>query len=169
MNGFLKAYEGLLSLLAAVSAAALGALAFIIAYDVSTRWLGFRPPVWPVAISEYTMFYTTVLAAPWVLRRAEHIQVTTLAAVLPPGARLLLGRAMCFIGAAVCLAVAWYGLVVTLSAQGLEIRSFEMPRWLVYAPLPLGFLLLSVEFARHMVRGTLFSGEEISYFSRRDS
>lgn len=169
MNGLLKAYDGLLAVLAGVSAVALGALSFIIAYEVTVRWFGFRPPVWPVAISEYAMLYTTVLAAPWVLRRAEHIQVTTVAAVLPAWARALLGRAMCFLGAAVCLVIAWYALVVTLSAQGLEIRSFEMPRWLVYAPLPLGFLLLSVEFARHMVRGTLFSSEEIAYFSRRDA
>ena len=169
MNALLKAYEGLLGTLAAVSAAALGALSFIIAYEVTLRWLGIRPPVWPVAISEYTMLYATVLAAPWVLRRAEHIQVTTLIVVLPVRLRAPLGRAICFLGAAVCMVVAWYALVVTLAAPGLEIRSFEMPRWLVYAPLPLGFLLLSVEFARHMVRGTLFSGEELVYFSKPES
>ncbi len=167
MNQFLKAYDRLLDVLAALSAAAFGALSFIIAYEVTTRWLGFRPPVWPVTISEFTMLYATVLAAPWVLRRAEHVQVTTLVAILPPRARAVLGRIVCFLAMAVCLLVAGYALRVTLSAQGLEIRSFEMPKWIVYAPLPLGFFLLAVEFARHMLRGTLFAGKEIEYFTKR--
>ena len=37
---------------------------------------------------------------------------------------------------------------------------------MVYAPLPLGFLLLAIEFARHTIAGTLFGGEEIEYFNR---
>jgi C4-dicarboxylate transporter, DctQ subunit len=160
-------YDGFLAVLAAASALAFGAAAFFIAYEVTTRWLGFRPPSWPQAVSEFTMLYATVLAAPWVLRQGSHIQVNTLAAVLPPRIRSLLGRVLCFIGMVVCLVVAWYALRVTLTAQGLEIRSFEMPKWVVYAPLPLGFALLAVEFARHMRAGTLFTGEEIEYFSKR--
>jgi TRAP-type C4-dicarboxylate transport system permease small subunit len=163
----LALYDDFLGVLATAAAVAFGAVSFFIAYEVTVRWLGFRPPVWPVAISEFTMLYATVLAAPWVLRQGSHVQVSTLAAILPARTRSVLGRALCFLGMAVCLVVAWYALRVTLTAQGLEIRSFEMPKWLVYAPLPLGFLLLAVEFARHMVAGTLFAGEEIEYFSKR--
>jgi len=162
-------YDGFLAVLAAASALAFGAVAFFIAYEVTVRWLGFRPPVWPVAVSEFTMLYATVLAAPWVMRQGSHIQVNSLAAVLPAPVRAALGRGLSFLGMAVCLVVAWYALRVTLTAQGLEIRSFEMPKWLVYAPLPVGFLLLAIEFARHMVAGTLFGGEEIEYFSRRQA
>lgn len=167
MSRFLKAYDGFLGALAALAAAAFGGLSFIIAYEVTVRWLGFRPPVWPETISEFTLLYATVLAAPWLLRRAEHVQVNTLMAVLPARVRNALGRLLSLFGALVCLVVAWYALRVTLSAQGLEIRSFEMPRWMIYAPLPLGFFLLAVEFARHMLRGTLFAGEEIEYFTKR--
>ena len=163
----MKLYDRLLAGLALVAAAAFGALAFIIAYEVTLRWLGFRPPVWPQAISEFTMLYATLFAAPWILRRAEHIQVTTLVAVFTPRGRKVLSRVMSFIGMVVCLVVAWYALRVTLGAQGLEIRSFEMPKWLVYAPLPLGFFLLAVEFFRHMLAGTLFAGEELDYYTRR--
>ena len=163
----MKLYDRLLAGLALVAAAAFGALSFIIAYEVTLRWLGFRPPVWPQAISEFTMLYATLFAAPWILHRAEHIQVNTLIAVFPAGARVMLSRVMGFIGMVVCLIVAWYALKVTLNAQGLEIRSFEMPKWVVYAPLPLGFFLMAVEFFRHMLAGTLFAGEELDYYSRR--
>ena len=163
----MKLYDRLLAGLAALAAAAFGALAFIIAYEVTLRWLGFRPPVWPQAISEFTMLYATLFAAPWILRRAEHIQVTTLVAVFTPRGRTVLSRVMSFIGMVVCLVVAWYALRVTLGAQGLEIRSFEMPKWVVYAPLPLGFFLLAIEFFRHMLAGSLFAGEELDYYTRR--
>lgn len=167
MKRFLAGYDAFLGVLAAFSGVAFGAVAFFIAYEVTVRWLGLRPPVWPVSVSEFTMLYATMLAAPWVLRKGQHIQVNTLPAFLPPRLRAALGRALCFLGMAVCLLAAWYGALVTLGAQGLEIRSFEMPKWVVYAPLPVGFLLMAVEFCRHMVAGTLFAGDEIEYFSRR--
>jgi C4-dicarboxylate transporter DctQ subunit len=160
-------YDRLLAGLALLAAAAFGAVAFIIVYEVSARWLGFRPPVWPEAISEYTMLYATLFGAPWVLQRAEHVQVTTLVAMLPRSSRKALARAMSAFGMLVCVVVAWFALQVTLNAQGLEIRSFEMPKWVLYAPLPLGFLLLAIEFFRHTLAGSLFAGEEIEYYDRR--
>ncbi len=166
MRALFRLYDGLLLGLAAFAGAAFGAMAFIVVYEVLMRWLGWRPPGWPVAVSEFTLLYATVLAAPWVLRHSGHAQVTTLLVYLPPRARLALGRAVSLLGAVVCALVAWYALRSTLGAQGLEIRSFAMPKWVVYAPLPLGFLLLSIEFARHMVRGTLFAGEEFEYFAK---
>jgi C4-dicarboxylate transporter, DctQ subunit len=150
-----------------LAALAFGGVAFIIAYEVTWRWLGFRPPVWPQAISEYTMLYATLFGAPWVLRRSEHVQVTTLVAMFPRGVRTPLSRVMSALGMVICLVIAWYALQVTLKAQGLEIRSFEMPRWVVYAPLPFGFFLLAVEFFRHILRGTLFAGEELEYYDKR--
>ena len=167
MKRLAAVYDGFLAVLAAAAALAFGAVSFFIAYEVTVRWLGLRPPSWPQAVSEFILLYATVLAAPWVLRQGSHVQVNTLAAVLPAMLRVALGRGLCFLGMLVCLVIAWYALRVTLTAQGLEIRSFEMPKWMVYVPLPVGFLLMAIEFARHMVAGTLFGGEEIEYFARR--
>ena len=170
MRGLVALYDRLLAGLALLAALAFGAVAFIIAYEVSARGLGFRPPVWPEAISEYTMLYATLFGAPWVLHRAEHIQVTTLVALFPRGGRRWLSRTVSLLGMVVCLVVAFYALRVTLTAQGLEIRSFEMPKWVLYAPLPLGFFLLAIEFFRHSLAGSLFSGEELEYYdSRREA
>ena len=166
MSRLVRAYEALLGALAAVAGGAFGALSFIVAYEVLSRWAGFRPPNWPIAVSEFTLLYATVLAAPWVLRHSGHVQVSTLFVALSPGVRMVLSRLMSLLGAVVCLVVAWYALRVTFAAEGLEIRTFEMPKWLVYAPLPLGFLLLAVEFGRHFLRGTLFSGEELRDLAR---
>lgn len=164
----IRAYDALLAALAAIAAVALAVLALVIAYEVTLRTIGLRPPVWPVALAEYTMLYATALGAPYLLHRSEHVIVTSLVVVLGPVARRRLERFVCALGTLVCLVIAWFSLIVTLDAQGLEIRSFEMPKWLVYAPLPVGFLLLAIEFARHMLKGDLFVGDEIEYLDRKD-
>ena len=79
--------------------------------------------------------------------------MTTLVAMLPRSSRSALARAMSAFGMLICLVVGWFALQVTLNAQGLEIRSFEMPKWVLYAPLPLGFFLLAIEFLRHTLAG----------------
>ena len=62
MKALVAVYDRLLAGLALLAAAAFGAVAFIIVYEVSARWFGFRPPVWPQAISEFTMLYATLSA-----------------------------------------------------------------------------------------------------------
>ena len=166
MTRLVRVYDRLLAVLAGAAGVAFAAIAFIIAYEVLWRALGWRPPVWPSALSEYTLLYATALGAPHLLHRSEHVIVTTAIVMLSPTARRRLERVVAAIGTIVCLIVAWYGLQVTLKAQGLEIRSFEMPRWLVYAPVPVGFLLLAIEFFRHFLRGALFVGDEIEYLDR---
>ena len=167
MASFVRAYDRLLAGLAGVGGVALALLAIFIAYEVTLRTVGIRPPVWPVAVAEYTLLYATTLAAPYLLHRSEHVIVTSFIVILRPSTRAKLERVVCAIGMIVCLVVAGFALRVTLTAQGLEIRSFEMPRWMLYAPLPLGFFLMAIEFGRHMLHGGLFAGEEIEYMSRK--
>lgn len=166
MSAFVRAYDRLLYLLAGIAAVAFAAIAFVIAYEVIWRSLGWRPPVWPSALSEYTLLYATLLGAPHLLHRSEHVIVTTAIVLLKPSNRRRLERVVAAVGMIVCIVVAWYGLQVTLKAQGLEIRSFEMPRWMVYVPIPVGFLLLAIEFCRHMLRGGLYVGSDIEYLDR---
>jgi len=59
----------------------------------------------------------------------------------------------------VCLVIAWYGFGVTIADfRGAErdVRSFDMPRWLVVGWIPLAFLMMAIEFARFLWRGEDF-------------
>jgi TRAP-type C4-dicarboxylate transport system permease small subunit len=56
---------------------------------------------------------------------------------------------------AVCLVIAWYGFQVTLTdflQAERDVRSFDMPRWLVVGWIPLSFLMMAIEFARFLWR-----------------
>lgn len=151
MRTLAKAHECLLVTLAILASVMLGAIFVAIVYDVTLRELGFRPPVWTIAGSEYALLYGTTLAAPWLLRQKSHVFITTFTGMLPSTARLLLEKATYVIGIVVCLVIAYASLDVALHSTGLEIRSFEMPRWAVFVSMPIGFVLMAVEFARFLL------------------
>ncbi len=56
---------------------------------------------------------------------------------------------------AVCLVLAWYGFGITLQdyvRAEKDVRSLDMPRWLVVMWIPLAFLMMAIEFARFLWR-----------------
>ena len=58
--------------------------------------------------------------------------------------------------AAVCVVLAWYGGAITLQNfvdSEKDVRSFDMPRWILMASMPLSFGMMALEFIRYLVRG----------------
>ena len=62
---------------------------------------------------------------------------------------------------AVCAVLAWYGGVVTLEDfvnNEKDVRSLDMPRWIVVGFIPLSFAMMAIEFLRFLIRGENFLG-----------
>jgi TRAP-type transport system small permease protein len=106
-------------------------------------------------ISEYALYFCTLLGAPWLLRAGQHIRVDIVLRAIP--ARLAYGcewlsDVMAFAG---CVALAWMGVVMTFKSYAsgaIQIKSVVIPEWWVMAPLPIAFALLAIEFAFRMWR-----------------
>jgi C4-dicarboxylate transporter DctQ subunit len=144
-------YNWLIAALAIVAGVAIAVFCVAIIVDVVMAGSGFRPPIWVGAGTEYTMLYLTLLSAPWLLRQKGHVAISGLRSMLRPRQRLWLERFTYFLALVVMLILTYYGTILTwetLLSGDLDIRSFEFPRWLVYLPMPIGFALLAVEFAR---------------------
>jgi len=147
-------YTWLIMALAVIAGAMIAGVFLMIIYDVAVRTLGFQPPFFTSALSEYAMLYATLFAAPWVVRTKSHVFVEFLASSLPERTRRVLRKAVYFLCVVICTGLAWYGAqaVADFWSRGeLDIRSIVIPRWLLYAPLPLGFGLCAIEFARFFV------------------
>ena len=149
-----RAYRGLLHAGAVAAALLLGVLALLVTADVVARNLGWGTLPWILEVSEYCLPLATFLVAPWLLSRSEHVRVDVLLTMLPRRVARALDLAADAAGLAVCAVFVVYGIrAVTSSAQqgSLVIKSIVFPEWWLFAPVPVSFAFLTVEFLRRLV------------------
>jgi TRAP-type C4-dicarboxylate transport system permease small subunit len=147
-------YRRLLELLAIVAGLMLAAMAFAIVLDVVVRNLGLQPPAHTLTLTEYGLLYLTMLAAPWLVREKGHVHIEVVTAALPPRARFWLTRAVYALCVLTCAVIFWFSLKVTIAhyqRSVIDVRSFDMPRWLLTASIPLSFGLMTIEFGRFLL------------------
>src|SRR5260221_11114328 len=150
-----RAYDAVRYGMAWAAGFLMAAMMVVIFVDVVLRNLGYQSSAHFFTFTEYALLAVPCLGAPWLVREKGHIYVEIIFMHLKPRARRWMMR---FIGVAciaVCLVIAWYGFGVTLADfRGAErdVRSFDMPRWLVVGWIPLAFLMMAIEFARYLWR-----------------
>jgi C4-dicarboxylate transporter DctQ subunit len=148
------AYRRLLDLLAVLAGILLAGLAVAIVVDVVVRNLGFQPPAHTLTLTEYSLLYVTMLAAPWLVREKGHVHIELLTAALAPRPRFWLTRVVYALCVLTCAVIFWFSLDVTIThyqRDVIDVRSFDMPRWLLTASIPLSFGLMTIEFARFLL------------------
>jgi TRAP-type C4-dicarboxylate transport system permease small subunit len=129
--------------------------------DVVARNLGYQSSAHFFTFSEYALLAVPCLGAPWLVRERGHVYVELLISWLAPERRRVLVRAIGVVCVAVCAVLAWYGGAVTLQdflRAEKDVRSFDMPRWIVVGFIPLSFGMMAVEFLRFTLRGEDFLG-----------
>lgn len=151
-------YDRFLALLALVAALMMAGLFVIVIYDVTLRTLHLRPPVWTLTVAEYGLFYLTVLASPWLLRQGGHVSVSTFVARLPKRYEILVLRIAHLVAALSCAIIALMSIKTATTIHGFDVRSIAVPRWVILAPIPLGFALLTIEFVRIALTGDFQRG-----------
>src|SRR5260221_9511411 len=150
-----KAYDAVLYGMAWTAAFLIAAMMVIITVDVGVRNFCYQSSSHFFTFTEYALLIVPCLGAPWLVREKGHIYVEILLMHLKPRARRWMMRFIAVACIAVCLVIAWYGFGVTLADfRGAErdVRSFDMPRWLVVGWIPLAFLMMAIEFARYLWR-----------------
>jgi TRAP-type C4-dicarboxylate transport system permease small subunit len=101
-------------------------------------------------VSEYALYLITLLTAPWLLRRGQHVRLDIALVYLPSRVAWLMEAAGDVIGFVVCLVMLRYGVRMTVesAASGsITIKNLVFPEWWLLWPLPLCFALLAAEFA----------------------
>jgi TRAP-type C4-dicarboxylate transport system permease small subunit len=156
-----RAYRGLLQTCAVIAALLLGVTALLVTGDVVARNVGLGTLPWILEVSEYVLPLATFLVAPWLLARSEHVRLDVLLTSLPPRFARVLGRVGDCVGLAVCAVFVVYGArAIASSAQqgSLVIKSIVFPEWWLYAPVPVCFALLAIEFVRRLLGRAALAG-----------
>jgi C4-dicarboxylate transporter DctQ subunit len=150
-----RAYDVLLYGMAWCAGLLIAAMMVVITIDVVVRNLGYQSSAHFFTFTEYALLIVPCLGAPWLVREKGHIYVEILLMYLPARARRALTVLIGLACVAVCLVLAWYGLEVTVTdwrQAERDVRSVDMPRWLVVGWIPLSFLMMALEFARFLWR-----------------
>ena len=159
LTPLIRVYDAVLYGMAWTAAFLIAAMMVIITLDVVVRNFGYQSSSHFFTFTEYALLIVPCLGAPWLVREKGHIYVEILLMHLKPRARRWMMRFIGIACIAVCLVIAWYGFGVTIADfRGAErdVRSFDMPRWLVVGWIPLSFLMMAIEFARYLWRGEDF-------------
>lgn len=147
-----RAWGFLMRACGAASALVIGAVVLLVCWDVFARNLALPSPGWVFDVTEFSMPLATLLAAPWLLWRNEHVRIDLLAK-LSPRVLAVLDRGGALVGLAVCCALVWYGMVVLLDGKRsglMVVKSVTFPEWWLFVPVPLSFGLMAIECARRL-------------------
>jgi TRAP-type C4-dicarboxylate transport system permease small subunit len=154
-----KAYGRLLEVFAVAACALILGMTLMICADVLFRNVRVIPGVfglaWSNEISEAMLFLVTLLTAPWLLRRGQHIRVDIVLRAVPPRVGWLFEWAVDLLGLGCCAIIACYSAraaLASFNAGSLSIKTLVTPEWWLLSVLPLAFTALTVEMLFRMRR-----------------
>jgi len=159
MNRMEAAYGRLLEAFAVVACALIFGMTLMICADVLLRNVRVIPGIagleWANEISEAMLYLVTMLTAPWLLRRGQHIRVDIVLRAVPKRVGWMFEWAVDALGLACCLAMAYYGAraaLASFNAGSVSIKTLVTPEWWLLSVLPVAFLALSIEMLFRMRR-----------------
>ena len=149
MNRFSQLCERLFAWQAAAAALLLLAMVLLVTADIilrNTARVGFP---WANEVTEYALYLTTLLTAPWLLRRGQHVRIDMMLLLVPPRLAWFCEAVADVLGFAASLVLVWYGAIMTVQSarlSSLTIKNLVFPEWWLLWPLPVCFALLALEF-----------------------
>ena len=158
-----KAYDAVLYGMAGLAGLLMVAMMTTIFIDVVLRNLGYQSSAHFFTFAEYALLAVPCLGAPWLVREKGHIYVEMFLTALPPRARPVAIQTIGVVCIVVCAVLGWYGSEITFNDfvhAERDVRSFDMPRWIVVGFIPLSFIMMAIEFLRFFVRGENFLGAQ---------
>src|SRR5262245_14862805 len=148
------------------------AMMAIIVTDVALRNLGYQSSAHFFTFTEYFLLLIPLLGAPWLVREKGHIYIEIAIAALPERLQRALTRVIVIGCIVVALVLAWYGGSIALQdylGNEKDVRSLDMPRWMLTIFMPLSFGMMALEFLRLLIRrespygaGLVHGGTDVS-------
>ncbi len=115
------------------------------------------------SFTEWGLFWIVMAASPWLVREKGHVFIELLTAAVPRRHARTISRTVSALCIVVCLFLVWYTWGAAAKAYRLgdaDMRSVDMPRWLLIGAMPICFGLMAAQFARFVFgRDTLHSGQ----------
>ena len=125
-----------------------------IVFSASVRSLGFSGSSHIFTFAEFGLLYIVMGASPWLAREKGHVFIELLTAAVPGHLQPLLSRFVSGLCVVVCLVLTWYTFRATEKAYHFgdaEMRSLDMPKFLLLGAMPVCFGLMAIQFGRFTI------------------
>jgi TRAP-type C4-dicarboxylate transport system permease small subunit len=153
------AYGRLLEFLALAGCALIFGMTLMICADVFLRNVRIVPGMvglaWANEISEAMLYLITLLTAPWLMRKGQHIRVDIILRAVPPVVGWMFEWIVDTLALGCCALIAYYSAraaIASWAAGSLSIKTLITPEWWLLSALPVAFLALTVEMLFRMRR-----------------
>lgn len=126
----------------------------MIVVDVSVRTLGITPPGLTLTYVEYALLYFAMFSAPWLVRERGHVVIEALVTVLPRPLQVFLAKLVYLLCMVVSAMFCYYSIILlseALATMESDIRGVAVPLWMMFAPMPLAFILVALEFLMYLI------------------
>ena len=153
MGAISKTYDQLLFGMAGLSGVLIFFAFVSIVVDVLMRLLGLEPFIFIMTMFEYILLWFTMLAAPYLLRIKGHVFIDAVTQFLPPAVKTMVAKVvyvLCITGCCIYCYNLMGLLVEAVQSGELDMRTYEVPIWLLFVPMPLCFFMCVVEFLRYL-------------------
>ena len=144
-------FDRIINLMAVLGGILMMLTLFLVCGDIGTKLTIGRSLPWVAEIVEYCLLWLTFLGTSWVLKQNSHIRMDMVVDKLNPRHQSVLNAVTSFLGAMVCLIIAWYSARVTWQhfQTGYKLLTFmTVPSALINFIIPIGFILLTIQFIR---------------------
>jgi C4-dicarboxylate transporter DctQ subunit len=159
------AHSWLINAFKVISGLIVIAIFILITLDVLLPLVGIQPWDGTLGVVEYGLLWFTILAAPWLARIKGHVFIDAVAVMLPPAVKKVTAKIAYLVAITGSLLLAyfsWLLLVESYMDENIDERSIELMLWWIYAPMPISFALVAIEFIRYLI------GIDDMYGSRTD-
>jgi len=164
MSVIYKVYNYFLQGCALLAGLLLITMILLVISNIIGRSTGLYSQVWTIPVTDYCMQFMVMLAAPAILRRKGHIFMEVLQRYLSGKLRTVVERFVYFICLVVCVGVTWLAggeAFQSFMQHTFDTRAIDIPAWILYFSLVLGFGLMAIEFARlFLITETMFEDSE---------
>lgn len=151
MKGFWFIFDRVIDFMAFLAGIILVFITGAVCYTIGMRYLFTKTTIWIIPIAEYSLLWIVFLGSTWLLREKGHITTDILYVHLKERIQHYLSGTMFIIGGLTCMALLLLGVIYVAQCIGgrvTDVRAITVPKTAVFIIIPIGSLLLSIQFFR---------------------
>jgi TRAP-type C4-dicarboxylate transport system permease small subunit len=151
MEDFWKVFDRLLELMAALAGVILVFICAAVCYTIGMRFLFTRTTIWIMQTTEYALLWIVFLGTTWLLREGGHITTDIIYTHLNEKTKRYLDCIMFVIAGVACLIMVYFGITYMIECiqHGVtDVRAVTVPKWIIFIIIPIGGILLTIQFFR---------------------